>query len=133
MISGKVEPAIAFMLGTTLALLFNFRSLSEQSAAIDRHAKAALSMCAILCSAGVFTGILKGSGMLAAMAKASIAQIPPGSRRTFPWCSAWSPCPLACSLTLTLFISGFSLCLLPPFKDLDCLRRASLKPHYWVK
>ena len=77
-ISGKVEPAIAFMLGTTLALLLNFRSVREQSAAIDRHAKAALSMCAILCSAGVFTGILKGSGMLAAMAKASIAQIPPG-------------------------------------------------------
>ncbi len=77
-ISGKVEPAIAFMLGTTLALLLNFRSVPEQSKAIDRHAKAALSMCAILCSAGVFTGILKGSGMLAAMAKASIAHIPPG-------------------------------------------------------
>ena len=91
-ISGKVEPAIAFMLGTTLALLLNFRTVREQSKAIDRHAKAALSMCAILCSAGVFTGILKGSGMLAAMAKASIAHIPPGSRRTFPWCSAWSPC-----------------------------------------
>ena len=77
-ISGKVEPAIAFMLGTTLALLLNFRSVREQGEAIDRHAKAALSMCAILCSAGVFTGILKGSGMLAAMAKASIAHIPPG-------------------------------------------------------
>ncbi len=63
-ISGKVEPAIAFMLGTTLALLLNFRTVGEQGAAIDRHAKAALSMCAILCSAGVFTGILKGSGML---------------------------------------------------------------------
>jgi citrate-Mg2+:H+ or citrate-Ca2+:H+ symporter, CitMHS family len=77
-ISGKIEPAIAFMLGTTLALLLNFRTLREQGAAIDRHAKAALSMCAILCSAGVFTGILKASGMLAAMAKASIALIPPG-------------------------------------------------------
>lgn len=76
-ISGKIDPAIAFMLGATLALLLNFTTLREQGAAIDRHAKAALSMCAILCSAGVFTGILKGSGMLAAMAKASIAHIPP--------------------------------------------------------
>ena len=66
------------MTPTMLALLLNFRTVREQGAAIDRHATAALSMCAILCSAGVFTGILKGSGMLAAMAKASIALIPPG-------------------------------------------------------
>ncbi len=83
-ISGKVEPAIAFMLGTTLALLLNFRSVREQGEVIDRHAKAALSMCAILCSAGVFTGILKGSGMLAAMAKTSIAHIPPGFAPQIP-------------------------------------------------
>lgn len=77
-ISGKVEPALLFMLGTTIALLINFRTVHEQGAALDRHAKAAISMCAILCSAGVFTGILKGTGMLAAMAHASIAHLPAG-------------------------------------------------------
>lgn len=77
-ISGKVEPAISFMLGTTLALLINFTTVREQATVLDRHAKAALSMCAILCSAGVFTGILKGTGMLTAMAHASIAHIPAG-------------------------------------------------------
>jgi citrate-Mg2+:H+ or citrate-Ca2+:H+ symporter, CitMHS family len=75
-ISGKVEPAISFMLGTTIALLVNFTTVREQAAVLDRHAKAALSMCAILCSAGVFTGVLKGTGMLTAMAHASIAHIP---------------------------------------------------------
>jgi len=77
-ISGKVEPALCFMLGTTLALLLNFRSVREQGAALDRHAKAAITMCAILCSAGVFNGILKGTGMLAGMAQMSIAHIPAG-------------------------------------------------------
>lgn len=77
-ISGKVEPALCFMLGTSLALWLNFRTVREQGAALDRHAKAAISMCAILCSAGVFTGILKGTGMLAAIAQASIAHIPAG-------------------------------------------------------
>jgi citrate-Mg2+:H+ or citrate-Ca2+:H+ symporter, CitMHS family len=75
-ISGKIEPALCFMLGTTLALLLNFKTVREQGAVLDRHAKAAVSMCAILCSAGVFTGILKGTGMLAAMAQATIAHIP---------------------------------------------------------
>ena len=75
-ISGKVEPALAFMVGTAFALMLNCRSASEQAAALNRHAKAAISMCAILCSAGVFTGVLKGTGMLAAMAQASLAHIP---------------------------------------------------------
>ncbi len=94
-ISGKVEPAIAFMLGTTLALLLNFRTVREQGAAIDRHAKAALSMCAILCSAGVFTGILKGSGMLDAMARVSIAQIPAGFAPHIPVVLALVAMPLS--------------------------------------
>ena len=37
-ISGKVEPALCFMLGTTLALLLNFRTMREQGTALDRHA-----------------------------------------------------------------------------------------------
>jgi CitMHS family citrate-Mg2+:H+ or citrate-Ca2+:H+ symporter len=78
MISGKVEPAVCFMVGTTIALILNFRTVREQGAVLDRHAKAAISMCAILCAAGAFNGILKGTGMLAAMAQASIAHIPAG-------------------------------------------------------
>lgn len=83
-ISGKVAPALCFMLGTTLALLLNFNTVREQGAALDRHARAAVSMCAILCSAGVFTGILKGTGMLTAMAQASIAHIPAGFAPRIP-------------------------------------------------
>jgi CitMHS family citrate-Mg2+:H+ or citrate-Ca2+:H+ symporter len=77
MISGKVEPAVCFMLGTTLALLINFNTVREQAAVLDRHARAAISMCAILCAAGAFSGILKGTGMLAAMAHVSTAHISP--------------------------------------------------------
>ena len=77
MISGKVEPAVCFMVGTTIALLLNFRTVREQGAVLDRHAKAAISMCAILCAAGAFNGILKGTGMLAALAHVSTAHISP--------------------------------------------------------
>ena len=77
-ISGRVEPALCFMLGTSLALLLNFRTVREQAAALDRHARAAITMCAILCSAGAFNGILKGTGMLTAMAQMAIAHIPTG-------------------------------------------------------
>ena len=78
MISGKVEPALCFMTGTTLALLLNFKTVRDQGLVLDRHAKAAVSMCAILFAAGAFSGILKGTGMLAAMAHASVGAIPAG-------------------------------------------------------
>lgn len=78
MISGKVEPALCFMTGTTLALMLNFKTVRDQGLVIERHAKAAVSMCAILCAAGAFSGILKGTGMLAAMANAFVAAIPSG-------------------------------------------------------
>jgi CitMHS family citrate-Mg2+:H+ or citrate-Ca2+:H+ symporter len=94
-ISGKLEPAIAFMLGTAVALLFNFQTVREQAAALDRHAKAAVSMCAILCSAGVFMGILRGTGMLASMAQAAIAHIPAGFAPHIPFVLALLSMPLS--------------------------------------
>lgn len=94
-IGGKVEPAIAFMLGTAVALLFNFKTVREQGAALDRHAKEAVSMCAILCSAGAFMGILRGTGMLAAMAHAAIAHIPAGFAPHIPFVLALVSMPLS--------------------------------------
>ena len=68
MVAGLLSPMLAFMLGTVVALLVNFPALTEQADSINRHAKTALLMASILFAAGVFNGVLKGSGMLQAMA-----------------------------------------------------------------
>lgn len=78
MVSGLVEPALAFMIGTAVALMLNYRQVDAQRARIDAHAKAAIMMAAILLAAGVFTGILTGSGMLTAMARAAVGMMPAG-------------------------------------------------------
>lgn len=75
-LTGKVEPAVCFMLGTVLALIVNFPNAERQRIQIETHAKAAITMTAILCAAGSFTGILKGTGMLAAMATACVHALP---------------------------------------------------------
>ena len=75
-VSGRVDPAPLFMIGTVLALLFNYRSLKTQQERLESHAKAALVMATILCAAGAFTGIMKGSGMLAAMAAVIVRHMP---------------------------------------------------------
>jgi CitMHS family citrate-Mg2+:H+ or citrate-Ca2+:H+ symporter len=78
MVSGLVPPAVAFMAGTALALTVNYPDLTAQRQRVDAHARAALMMASILLAAGVFTGILKGSGMLEAMARAGVSHVPPG-------------------------------------------------------
>ncbi len=76
MVSGAVDPAVMFMVGTAVALIVNYPSSGEQRARVDAHAKAALMMGAILLAAGVFTGIMRGSGMLTAMASSAAHAIP---------------------------------------------------------
>jgi CitMHS family citrate-Mg2+:H+ or citrate-Ca2+:H+ symporter len=75
-ISGRIEPVVAFMTGMMVVLLINYRSFDQQKARISAHAPNALLMCSVLFSAGALSGVLKGTGMLAAMATASAKHIP---------------------------------------------------------
>lgn len=61
-------PYVVFMVAFAVALLINFPKVDEQKKRIDAHAKEAMLMASILFAAGCFTGILKGSGMMDAMA-----------------------------------------------------------------
>jgi CitMHS family citrate-Mg2+:H+ or citrate-Ca2+:H+ symporter len=76
MIGGVFPPVVAFMFGVVIALTVNFPGTDEQRARIDAHARAALAMGSILFAAGAFTGILRESGMLGAMAKACVGLVP---------------------------------------------------------
>jgi CitMHS family citrate-Mg2+:H+ or citrate-Ca2+:H+ symporter len=65
------------MLCTAVALMLNYPESGAQRARVDAHARAAVMMVAILLAAGAFTGIMKGSGMLTAMAAAAVRVVPP--------------------------------------------------------
>ena len=64
------------MLGTVVALLLNFPSLKAQQERITAHASAAILMASILFAAGAFTGIMKGAGMVNAMASMAVQHLP---------------------------------------------------------
>ncbi len=95
MVAGYLPPAVAFMIGTALALLLNFPDLNVQRERIDAHARAALMMASILLAAGVFTGILKESGMLTAMAEVAVSHIPEDLARHIPVTLALIAMPLS--------------------------------------
>ncbi|HEX4948433.1 MAG TPA: citrate:proton symporter [Blastocatellia bacterium] len=95
MVSGKLEPAVVFMLGTVLALLVNYRDVKVQHERIEAHAKAALMMASVLLAAGAFTGIMKESGMLTAMAQSAVSYIPASQAQHIPFVMGLLSMPLS--------------------------------------
>ncbi len=85
MIEGAVDPVVMFMIGTVVALMINYPDVTMQKERVDAHAKAALMMASILLAAGVFTGIMSGTKMLAAMAQAAVAFVPPEMAQHIPF------------------------------------------------
>jgi CitMHS family citrate-Mg2+:H+ or citrate-Ca2+:H+ symporter len=77
-------PYVVFMVAFALALLINYPKVEEQKKRIDAHAKEAMLMASILFAAGCFTGILKGSGMMDAMAGSVQTFLPEQLGRQLP-------------------------------------------------
>ena len=84
MIFRVVDAAVAFMLGLALALFINYRSIEEQMARIEAHAKTALILGSILMSAGAYVGIMKQTGAITAMAQTVVTIIPHGMEQYLP-------------------------------------------------
>ena len=95
MITGKLDPVVCFMIGTVIALVINYPQVAMQRARINAHAEAALLMASILLAAGVFTGIMKESGMLTAMATAAANNIPVSMAQHIPFSLGIASMPLS--------------------------------------
>jgi len=69
--------SVLFMLGFAVAALVNYPRMEDLKARIASHAPNVLAMVSLVFAAGVFTGILSGTGMVEAMPKSLLALIPP--------------------------------------------------------
>jgi CitMHS family citrate-Mg2+:H+ or citrate-Ca2+:H+ symporter len=77
LVSGALPLPILFMLAAAAALLINYPSLEAQKARIAAHAPNILPVITLIFAAGIFTGILNGTGMTDAMAGSVVGLIPP--------------------------------------------------------
>jgi len=95
MISGVIDPAPMFMIGAVIALLINYPKIADQTARVNAHAKAALMMASILLAAGAFVGIMTGTQMISAMAKAASSCITAGMAQHIPFAIGIISMPLS--------------------------------------
>lgn len=79
LILGVMPLAVMFMLAFAMAIVVNYPKLEDQRERLYAHAGNALSVGGLVFAAGIFTGILNGTGMVQAMAKSVIEIIPAGA------------------------------------------------------
>jgi CitMHS family citrate-Mg2+:H+ or citrate-Ca2+:H+ symporter len=74
---GQILPLpIAFMIGLTLACIINYPKIADQRERVAAHASNVVPIVLLIFSAGVFTGILEGTGMITAMGQTLLALVP---------------------------------------------------------
>jgi len=100
LVKGILPMPILFMLGFCIALVVNYPCLQMQKKRIATHADSVLAVVGVIFAAGVFTGILTGTGMVESMSKQFVALIPPSKG---PY---MAPITGALSMPLTFFMSN---------------------------
>jgi len=66
----KVNAALLFVIGLALAMLINFGNLKDQRRIIEKYGSSAVQVIIMVLAAGVFMGVLAGTGMSTAMGEA---------------------------------------------------------------
>ena len=113
LLQGLFPAPLLFMAAFAIALPINRRTATAQRDQMASHASSAVLVVSMILAAGVFTGILNGSGMIKAMATVLAANIPSA---VSPWLSqivAITSMPLSLVFTPDAFYFG----VLPVFAD----------------
>lgn len=100
MILDIVPLGIAFMIAFCIASIINYPKLKDQQKIISKHAGNALSVAGMIVGAGIFTGILNGSGIMQAMGNSMIEIVPKS------WGGYMNIVTAVFSIPLTFFLSN---------------------------
>ena len=76
LVAGLLPMPVLFMIAFSIAMIINYPCLQQQKERIAAHAGNVLAVVGLIFAAGIFTGILSGTGMVEAMSKSLLAVIP---------------------------------------------------------
>ena len=101
-----IPQPVVFMIAFALALAVNHPTPQAQREALARHGAPAMLMVALILSAGVFSGVLRESGMLAAMGRSLVQILPAGVATHLPVLMAATAMPLSLAFDPDSFYFG---------------------------
>jgi CitMHS family citrate-Mg2+:H+ or citrate-Ca2+:H+ symporter len=82
MMLAVMPPAVLFMLAFGIGVVVNFPNLKDQKTVIARHADNVMAVTLLIFAAGIFVGIMAGTGMTKAISDSLINVIP-------QWAGGW--------------------------------------------
>lgn len=97
---------LIFMVGFAIALTVNFPGINAQRERIEAHAGSVLMVVSVVFGAGVFTGILSGTGMTTALAESVVNNIPDAAGEYIPLITALISGPFTFFLSNDAFYFG---------------------------
>ncbi len=100
LVMGVLPLSVLFMVAFAVALVINYPKVVEQRQRIASHAGNVIAVVSLIFAAGIFTGILSGTGMVDAMSKSLLAVVPASAG---PYLA---PITAIASMPFTFFISN---------------------------
>jgi citrate-Mg2+:H+ or citrate-Ca2+:H+ symporter, CitMHS family len=100
------ELPVVFVVAFVLALLINRPSWEAQKDLFTRHGHSVVLVTTMIFAAGVFTGVLGGTGMIEAMARAIVGLVPDGAGGALPALVAVTSMPLSLVFTPDAYYFG---------------------------
>ena len=97
---------VAFVLAFVVAVIVNRPTWAQQQELFAKHGGNVVLVTAMIFAAGVFTGILGGTGMIPAMARALVDVIPDGAGGLLPVAVAVTSMPLSLVFTPDAYYFG---------------------------
>ncbi len=106
LIKAWIPAPVLFILGSVLVMLLNYPKISDQNALFRRHGNNIFFVSSMIFAAGIFSGILTGSGMIEAMAGQLIDLIPSGQGKYIPLLTAVTSFPASLLFTPDAYYFG---------------------------
>lgn len=100
LVMGLLPLPALFMIAFAVALVINYPNLEEQRRRVAEHAKNVIAVVSVIFAAGIFTGILGGTGMVDAMSQSFLDIVPAA------WGPYFAPITAIASMPFTFFISN---------------------------
>lgn len=101
-----VPLAVIFIVASAIALVVNYPDPRAQRDRLTAHGSAAMMMVTIIFAAGVFTGVLTGTGMLASLSSDLVRVLPAGVLPHLPVAMAVASMPLSLAFDPDSFYFG---------------------------
>lgn len=113
MLTHSVPMEVCFLVAFVLALCINIPHWKDQQELLQKHGSSVVLVTSMVFAAGVFTGILGGTGMIQEMAQSLADLIPQGMANALPVTLSVASMPLSLVFTPDAFYFG----VLPVFAE----------------